>query len=407
MSRAQERPKHRALLNQRPLPPAITYGKKRNRLIPLTGNHFIRPDPYDIPRDEDDELKAAPRRVGWGKVYSAKEPDPDDSPLSEDELDAVYGHDAYPQSSPPGLSPSVSDTSPEEHTGLAVSSVTPPRRRRIPQPTPRAKRVVESSTEPPSSTASDVVVNLHPRRRRVIPQTTPPTSHAMINKKGTAKSTNRVCSAVPLSSTTPTASATPADSFSSKITKAISRKRQIPKSASGADVRPALERVPVNELLLVRSPPEAPPADTTYDRSSPQDEEPHDPIEPSSIAIKRRASAISDDEEPQVKAPLTSIRKRLKKPMFTHKSVVALRKKHQARSPFFKIGGKTTRLGDGFETAELKISHTATTKKRRACKPLTQGFSALTLKSGPLPEVSQHISPKASRYFVGCHDPKL
>lgn len=140
MSRAQERVRRLAQLNQRPLPPAITYGKRRGKRIPLKGDQFLRPDPYDIPVNEDDEPRAASRRVKIGKTYSAKQPNADDSPISEDQLESVYGRDASPLSSPPRRLPPSSRTSDEDQGPLVVKSVAPPIRRRLLSPLPPAKR---------------------------------------------------------------------------------------------------------------------------------------------------------------------------------------------------------------------------------------------------------------------------
>lgn len=349
-----------------PLPSAITYGRKRRKLIPLAGNHFIRSDSHKLPPDDGDERQDAPRRVVWGKVYSAREPDPDDAPLSEDELEAVYGRDAGPTSSPPRHLPAVSETGPECYAGMTV---TPPRRRRIPQPTSRVRRAIASLRASPSKAFDG-----NTRRKRRIIQTTPTISDdGNIRKQGIAK---------------PTHHAQMASRSSAMISESSSGGNiatLAPSTATQKIIHQPLGSLPVNELLLARS---VHRAEATCDRSSPPGVDTQDTIEPSSTAVKRAASAISDDENPQLRAPLTSIRKRLKTPKSAHKSVVALRKKHDARSPFSKIADKILKPGDGFEISELKIANSGLAiERRRKFKPLALSFSALTISSGPLPDV--------------------
>jgi hypothetical protein len=88
----------------------------------------------------------------------------------------------------------------------------------------------------------------------------------------------------------------------------------------------------------------------------------------------------------------------LKTPKFTHKSIAALRKRKLAASIISKDGCASEdhsglaegyrRLGDGFDSSEIKSGRGHKTKRRKAPKTLAVAFEALQLQAGPLPDVT-------------------
>ncbi|KAK4494561.1 hypothetical protein PRZ48_013917 [Zasmidium cellare] len=277
-------------------PPAITY-TKRTTALPLKGTHFRRRDPYEIPPDSDEEDTSV-RNPGPNRT---KLPGPDDPPLSEDELEAVYGRHASP-----------------------IESASPPA---------RPKKIVKRKT-----------VRKEGPMQRLVP----------VISRNEARTFSRK------SQTTVEPSAKPASPK--------------PPQPRRKPVKKTQRRLPVNELVFVASPPE----DLVQYLWSEQRPPTQDPIADSS---QHQHSPIDDEsDDDRRKVPLTSIRKRLKTPKFTHKSVAALRKKKGTR-PRFDIG-------DGFETSELHIGpHAKTNRSRKSTKSLVQRLGALDLKAGPLPEV--------------------
>ncbi|USW57290.1 hypothetical protein Slin15195_G106090 [Septoria linicola] len=399
MSRAQERVRRLAQLNQRPLPPAITYGTRRGNRIPLKGNQFLRPDPYDIPSDEDDEPPVASRHVKIGKTYSAKQPNADDSPLSEDQLEAVYGRDATPISSPPRRLTPSSRNGNEAQVPLVVKSVKPSTRRTIAQPTP-ARPVPEPPSEPQSTTSSFSVAKAVSRKRRTIPQRTPTTAHSRFNRKDATRPAHRA------RPTVITSSLTPDDSSNAHFTQRTGRTPASSKHTSTTESLKTKPHLPVGELLLVRSPSQA--GFECDHISTVQGPEVQDPIADSSTRESSLDLRADTHAPSSAKAPLISIRKRIRPPKFTHRSVAALRDRQRARAPFFKASKDARTSGDGFEAMELKVSHPASImKKRRARKPLTSGFSALTLRAGPLPDVDFSTSSVKCKEEESSHDVDL
>ncbi|KAF2162565.1 hypothetical protein M409DRAFT_27187 [Zasmidium cellare ATCC 36951] len=311
-------------------PPAITYSKRVTPL-PLKGTHFRRRDPYEIPSDSDDEDTS----VEDSTSTRTKQPSPDDPPLSEDELEAVYGRNASPIESVSSI--------------LGVS-------------TSKGKAKLARSTREGKG-----ILKKRPVRREV------PTQRLV-----------------------PVISRNEARTFSRKVQTTVK-----PSKRSGPSIPPRHEkkltekaprRRPVNELLLVPSP--AQDHVPRQSSSSPQRPPTQDPIANSSYV-----SPINEDFGRE-KAPLTSIRKRLKTPKFTHKSVAALRKKKDKES--------RAEIGDGFERSELQIDqHFSTSRSRKGSKSLVQGLSALDLKAGPLPDVKFEDSSsvlKLERTFGGDGD---
>lgn len=280
------------------------------------------------------------------------QPDLNDQPLSEDELEAVYGQNASPVPLP--------------------SNGEPPVQRRVPvlrgdargrQPSTPA--IVELATVQPGDHAAASArksVAKPPRPRRTIPQ----------------------------------------DNFSLAARSSPAKPQGVQKTSRRAakvggaqkQAREPLERLAANELVLVRknSPHAAPSSSTPA----------HTPCEQQWPAGLTEISCIDDSSSPlqeskpelrKAKASLTSLRRRLKSTRFTHKSVIALRKKHEARAPFFKGATRLCNAGDGFERSELKDTHQPPIHRRRTQRPLALNFAALSLKSGPLPDVEFNSEP--------------
>lgn len=330
MANVDDKKRRRSSMSNSKRKPPRTYGKQ-TKPLPLRGTHFIRADVYEIPTDEHAEpvchdLKANARS-------GREEPDPDDSPLSEDELEQVYGRDASPVLSPlrsPTLPTSSSKTSIDASTNaLSVS---------------------------PHRTAGNEHAGCQIERRPAPQQDRLPVqrSKAEVNSAGRSTRTKAKPNKV-----------------------AVERPQRQP-----------LRTLPVNQLVLVRSPPGH--RDESHDPgSSFAGAETQDPIAgQSSSGHKRRISPIPD-EEPKPSAPLTSIRKRLKAPAPCHKSLSDLRKKHESRARLNRAFGEDVKAGDGFEAAELTVKYRQIGPPRhhKISRALAQGFGKLELRSGPLPDV--------------------
>lgn len=328
--------------------PTVTYGK-RNRPLPLQGTQFLRQDTYSLPPDDDedeeddDEEDLVPIRKGTSRSWK-KEPDPGDSPLSEDELSAAYTSSSASRIlsliSASAFTTSSSNTSLDHDKSISGS------KKGIARPVPK--------------TAAKLV---YP-----------------VEKKAVADKTPRARSQAPRKRAAEPVSAKQTSKPKPESTKARTATRS--KAARTT-------RLPVNELLLVPFSSDEPAAPSAKENDS--DQEDQDPITNiTSSSQKRALSPHHDGGDDSVKAPLTTIRKRLKTPRFTHKSVAALRKKQSRRSSIFRTNDETFNLGDGFESSELKLDHCLTFAKRqrKALKPLLLGFGALQLQSGPLPQVN-------------------
>jgi hypothetical protein len=118
-----------------------------------------------------------------------------------------------------------------------------------------------------------------------------------------------------------------------------------------------------------------------------------DPISSSAQPLLDAVDSRSSETAPakrKAKVPLSAIRKRLRTPSSGHKSLERLRRKYNA-ARLTPTGSQAKRIvGDGFERSELTPSHTSrhTIKHmRRQREPLLAGLKALSLVSGPLPDV--------------------
>ena len=143
-------------------------------------------------------------------------------------------------------------------------------------------------------------------------------------------------------------------------------------------------RLPVNELVLVRSPVHEAPVETPSSSHSGCGTQ--DPInDKGSSPLKRSAPPVDAnpiDAVEQPSRPLSVFKHRLGVRKPRHKSLGDLRKKYISHTVDIAPG-------DGFEEAEMYVSPLARKKAKlrpRQCA-LLSGFNALQLQSGPLPEV--------------------
>lgn len=281
--------------------------------LPLTGTHFLEPRP----------TRKAP--VSSSSKSTIPQPGSQDSPLSEDELEAVYGHEASLASSPPGRRPPVM---PYRPVLVSMASPAPRTATRTPRSPRRRKYSFTSKSAPLQAVAKTRKVRLE----------------------------------------------TPAEQ-ASKVATTRSAKR-------------AKRRLPVNELMLVSSSPDKVFHDPPSSYAGVDEQ---DPIS-NSTQSEQHTLQLSEEDGTGHKAPLTSIRKRLKTPKFTHKSVIALRKKHEQRpQPFFKTARACRDLGDGFTPSERKSVQRRLVTNTKTPRP-TRSLGVLAIGSGPLPEVTFYTS---------------
>ncbi|GIZ41140.1 hypothetical protein CKM354_000445500 [Cercospora kikuchii] len=373
MSRTKERARRMALLNAGPLMPAVTSNEQQGQLIPLKGDHFLRRDTYDIAIEENDEFLIRSRNVKSSKPRPTRDIDPEDSPLSEDELEAVYGGNASPIRSSPHQVQLSEKTADQQQRRTSVAGR--PKRRRILQPDAQ-KTAISSAQENPEAVTFDSPISAH--------RANPGDSHL---ERVTSHLTSGPFHGVPrqVHATRP--------HYRSAVGKNVAKKGAGTKP-SGATVaamrsvpQSAVRRLSANELLLVKSPSDVGFAPDPRSSDSP-DAEAHDPIQSNTARHTADHQDACHRRSSPIKAPLTSLRRRIKKPKSSHKSIGALQRKALARAPFFKATKQTTVAGDGFEVSEMKVTHPKpVVKRRRGRRNLAMGFSTLTLKPGPLPAV--------------------
>ena len=149
-------------------------------------------------------------------------------------------------------------------------------------------------------------------------------------------------------------------------------------------------RLPLNELVLVSG---AGNDDVFGDLNNKSGTLLRDPISSSAQPLLDSVSSEGSETTPakhKAKVSLSAIRKRLRTPSSGHKSLERLRRKYNA-SQITPTGSQTQRIvGDGFERSELTPNHPSwyTIKHmRRQREPLLAGLKALSLVSGPLPDV--------------------
>jgi hypothetical protein len=150
-------------------------------------------------------------------------------------------------------------------------------------------------------------------------------------------------------------------------------------------------RLPLNELLLVSG---ALNDDDKFKHSKKtRGAAVRDPISSSAQPLLDTVDSGDGEATPlkwKAKAPLSAIRKRLRTPSSGHKSLEHLRRKYIA-AQFTPTGSQPRQIvGDGFESSELTPSHPSRSMikhARRQREPLLAGLQALSLVSGPLPEI--------------------
>ncbi|EME40860.1 hypothetical protein DOTSEDRAFT_82377 [Dothistroma septosporum NZE10] len=343
-------------------PPKVTYGK-RNKPLLLRGSHFLRQDDYSLPPEQEDDEDLVPVRVGDPRPKKAREPGPEDSPLSEDELDAVYPGNASsilsPRSSPKLLtSSSRSSPAPDRNASTDRKGVA-----RSP-----LKAIKESTLSPKQNIA--VKGSNRPAPKALQSGTEPP-----IASEQTAQ----------------------------RKSKPKSKAKTSTKSKRGDAIK-----LPVNELLVVPVRPDEPFTTTANDNDTCHENS--DSISNiTSSGEKRSLSPAHDDDSDDQKPrpPLITLRKRFKTSKCSHKSVEALQKKQRRRASIFISNDETSKLGDGFKSSELKVDHrfAFAKRKRKVPKPLLLGFGALQLQSGPLPEVKFESSSSELQLRAAFEEP--
>lgn len=271
--------------------PKNTYGKHKNKLLPLTGSQFLRNDATNV-NSKSNGTKDTRRQVDPASSS-------DDSPLS----------DAEPI-----------------HRVEDSRSAMPPARRT------QAQKSEGHLSPSELSRRNRMTVNHHEARRPV----------RSTKEKGEGK----------LKST-----------------------------------RTARARLPLNELVMVSGA-----------RSDDVFEQPErsEGAEAISSSVQPLLDAmLSDDSEERsakrkAKKPLSAIRKRIRTPPSGYKSLERLRKSHYS-TRITPTGSRPRQVaGDGFEKSELNTSPAYRRLGRRSLRqrePLLAGLQALSLVSGPLPDV--------------------
>lgn len=321
MSHQQREPRATAQERIANTAPKTTYGKYKNKLLPLAGNHFLRNEAPVKPRDERDAL------VSKSNMSAAfyENSDADDSPLSDAEPLML-------SVSPSSLVYRTSNTS-TRHRG--------------------ARHQLEKTGR-----------SLQHGEYIVIPRTLSSLSSSADDGNST---TNKPRLREPNRS-----------SKASPQTKTRNVRRG---------------RLPINELVLV--PGNDP--DVSFDRSSNKANAilSKDPISSSSRTL---LDAIDLDDpvvtplKRKAQVSLSTIRKRLRTPTSNYKPVIGPRKSNMAVN--ITATGNRTRdvIGDGFEKTELGSIRRPPVgvrgvRRRLQSGTLLQGMQALTLTSGPLPDV--------------------
>jgi hypothetical protein len=294
-----------------------TYGKHKNKLLPLTGSQFLRNGVFGTV-----EKRALAKDF---MQRTDQQSSADESPLSDAE--------------PAGKKQSTRQVAAQKRQTRAptkpTSAAKPARREAgdVPGAYPDTEEDEERSSRSPSL-RRDKPVHSHQRSRR-----SPPSAH----KKGKLKSAGVVRGRLPLNELVLVAGARNDDVFG------------IPNK---------------NNKTLLR-----------------------DPISSSAQPLIDAVSSGHSETTPakrKAKAPLSAIRKRLRTPTSGHKSLEHLRRKYNA-AQITPTGSQARQIvGDGFEHAELTPNHPfryTVKHARRQHEALLAGLKALSLASGPLPEV--------------------
>lgn len=293
--------------------PKTTYGKHKNKLLPLTGSQFLRSD-----------VTAA---ISERNPITKRGPDPasssDDSPLSDAESMVQNGRTRF--------------------------AVTPRRWNHVQKP---PKTTAQTSRQGAANTAG------------------------VQQENGDEGYRSR--------SQSPRRSKT---AYRQRAHRASHPGKQNGKLRSA---REAKGRLPLNELILV---PGARTDDVFGRHANTHGVMPNDPV--SSSAQPLLDAMLSDDSESRprkrkAKVPLSAIRKRIRTPPSCHKSLERLRR-NRDHSRITPTGSRSRQVvGDGFEQSELTPSRPCRRIGKnvlRQREPLLAGLQALSLVSGPLPEV--------------------
>ncbi|SMR58551.1 unnamed protein product [Zymoseptoria tritici ST99CH_1E4] len=320
-------------------PPLVTYGK-RTKPLELQGTHFLHSEPTPVPKDIRPEVcRGRPR-----EKRSVPEPGPDDPPLSEEELEAVYNG--------PNASP-IEEYSNGQDMHHRPSKMKPLQRGR------ETKHPREPSCKSlPLQDQKHAAWNDTAQRSRDISQRPTAALHV---------------------------SPTRSQHVDGPPPNPISQPGTVAKHTGPKPDRPR-RHLPVDELVLVASPPSPIQQNTVEQGADVETVRAPDPIADTSSPAHGQTHRPDDDKEQLQEAPLTLHRKRLRTPKFTHKSIVELRKKRRAETAHFD--SKTDRIiGDGFSSTEIKTGRGSKVKSRKVRKTLTHVLEALQLEAGPLPEV--------------------
>ena len=167
-----------------------------------------------------------------------------------------------------------------------------------------------------------------------------------------------------------------------------SRKKAKPRSN-----RVSKGRLPLNQLILVAGNG----SDTYTDKlpRHPKKAAARDPISSAAQALLDASISSGSDATPTKRkrnVSLSAIRKRLRTPSSAYKSVEQLRKNQSAPKITASGSHALQVVGDGFDSTELTSIRERRVQKGHARKPrqydhLFEGMQALTLVSGPLPDV--------------------
>ncbi|KAF2488105.1 hypothetical protein BDY17DRAFT_23815 [Neohortaea acidophila] len=160
---------------------------------------------------------------------------------------------------------------------------------------------------------------------------------------------------------------------------------------------PSVRRLPIDELILVASSPKT----SSQESFESGYDDRQDPITDHSGTPSARGSP-----ERTTRRPLSTLRNRLKTSTKRKTTLVCDRPQPSAPNWNVAIESRDQRGGDGFERSELVITKRATRSKTPAKRTASfiQGFSALQLGSGPLPDVVFEASTMELDVEAGGYD---
>lgn len=343
--------------------PTVTYGK-RNKQLPLRGTHFMSSDIFELPKATTQDNTPVQTR----RRQAAREPAPDDPPLSEDELETVYGNSA---TSGTNASPVMS--SPSSRTSFELRSESRPPSTYLPfKKKGRVKAINRAAPRP----GCFIVQEAGDKKEH------PPTSATCAS--GTDGDRTKAQAVAPVTAHVKSAGAATKAPPKTRVRRVIVQPDSIDATVSRRKIATPVRRLPVDELLMAPSPLEQPDYLRAPD-SSILGIEKQDPIADSSSPLRKVVVDRVECGRHKKETPLTSIRKRLKAPNSTHKSIVTLRKKQIDRKP--TVAKVERNLGDGFDSSEIRARSCHVKKQRRNGTKLVRGLGALQLQPGPLPKV--------------------